>query len=1002
MKNYLLFKKLSRLCCIILLQLVFLPAFAFQQQTITGTVSDHNGVLPGVSIHIKGTSTGALSNENGYYSIQANSGDVLVFSHIGYKTEEKKLSNELKIDVLLKEDIEQLAAVEITGGYYSLNERTKTGNVVKIGADQLQQQVIHSPMEALQGRVAGLEVQTRTGLSGQAPLVTLRGRGSIRGFSDIPLYIIDGVPIENVGIRTVNSTYDTAIGLDPLATLDPSLIDSIEILKDADATAIYGSRGANGVIIINTKRGQAGKTKFELQTETGVSWVGKFMKLMNTEQYLEMRREAFENDGVTPNNSNAPDLMLWDQNRYTDWQKELIGGNAEFQKYQASVSGGSDQTSFLLSGGFQKEGTVFPGDFGFQNNNLLANINHRSQDNKFQINSSINYGYRKSNLFNAGLLMYNGIRLSPNAPALFDKDGNVNWEVDQFGNPTFINPMAGLGNPNVNRIESLQWNGNISHKFFEGLYVKLNIGLNQLKLDDKHLVYKKNMNPLQSATSLSTTDRQLTNRQHLIVEPQIHYDLKFRKHKINSLIGTTFQKNESEEIYLRGRGYFSESQVGSISLAEEKNVLSDNEVHYKYTALFGRFGYSYTDKYHFNFTGRRDGSSRFGEKNRFGNFGAVGLAWEFSKEDWIAENWDWLSFGKFRGNYGTTGSDNIGDYQYQNTYLQIRLQSGSLSNGGLIPSKLYNPYYKWEKNTKLELALDIGLLEDRILLASSWYKERSGNQLIGMFLPSITGFSSVQGNFLATVENSGWEFVLQTIPVQTSNFVWKSNLNFTLPKNRLIDFPDLESSSYASMYEIGKSLNIKKLYHYIGIDSETGKYTFEDENQDGVLNAEDQAIVVDMSRKLYGGWYNNFQYKNWSLSFLFEFVKQKSTDPVFVFGIPGRRVNMPIEVLNRWDNSSKSGIYQKFTQTGSPDFSNYTNSDGNIIDASFIRMKSLSFNYQFPVALLNKVRLQQVQVYLNAQNLFTLTPYKGFDAQSPEGLNIPALTSLNLGIKLTL
>src|SRR5699024_1640911 len=340
------------------------------------------------------------------------------------------------------------------------------------------------------------------------PLVKLRGQTSLRGDLDTQrLYIIDEISIDNRGIVSLSSIYDNAEGIHPLPTLDPSLIESIEVLQDADATAIYGSRGANGVIIINTKRGQVGKTRFKLQAETGVSWVGKFMKLMNTEEYLEMRREAFENDGVEPNESNAPDLLLWDQNRYTDWQKELIGGNAEFQKYQASESGGNAQTSFLLSGGFQKESTVFTGDFDFQNNNLHANINHQSQDNRLQLNTSINYGYRKSNLFNAGIFVSNGIRLPPNAPALFDKEGNVNWELDEYGNPTFTNPVFGLANPNVNRMQSLQWNGNLSYRIVDGLEAKMSMGFNQLEQNDKHLIYKNNANPLQSAIARSTTNQ---------------------------------------------------------------------------------------------------------------------------------------------------------------------------------------------------------------------------------------------------------------------------------------------------------------------------------------------------------------------------------------------------------------------------------------------------------------------------------------------------------------
>src|SRR5699024_9466739 len=221
---------------------------------------------------------------------------------------------------------------------------------------------------------------------------------------------------------------------------------------------------------------------------------------------------AFENDGVTPTESNAPDLLLWDQNRYTDWQKELIGGNAEFQKYQASVSGGNEHTSFLLSCGFEKEGTVFPGNFEFQNNNLYANINHRSEDDRLQLNSSINYGYRMSNLFNAGIFVNNGIRLSPNAPALFDEEGNVNWELDEYGNPTFHNPMAGLANPNTMRMQSLQWNGNIQYQLIKGLDAKISIGLNQLKQNDKKLIYKKKNKPINIIKNYSSTNKTLTNK----------------------------------------------------------------------------------------------------------------------------------------------------------------------------------------------------------------------------------------------------------------------------------------------------------------------------------------------------------------------------------------------------------------------------------------------------------------------------------------------------------
>jgi len=974
-----------------------------QDHRVSGTITHEGNPLLGATIMIKDTQRGTTTDMDGYFELQAQDDDVLVVSYLGYKTQEVPIQGKTTLHIELTADADMLDAVEITGGYYSLDERTMTGNVTKIDTDQLEQQVIHSPMEALQGRVAGLEVQTRTGLSGQAPLVTLRGQKSLRGDLETqPLYIIDGVSINNEGITPSGLTYDPVLGIDPLSTLESSLIESIEILKDADATSIYGSRGANGVIIINTKRGQAGKTKFDLLAETGVSWVGKFMKLMNTDQYLEMRREAFENDGVEPTESNAPDLLIWDQNRYTDWQKELIGGNAEFQKYQASISGGNEQTSFLLSGGFQKENTVFPGDFGFQNNNLHANINHNSIDNKLQLNTSINYGYRKTNLFNVNSIVSNGVRLSPNAPSLFDEKGRVNWEIDEHGNPTFSNPIAGLSNPNTMRLQTFQWNGNIKYHIYKNLNAKINVGLNQQQFKDNLVNKEESIDPIRRGLIKPHTRRKLSNRKSFIIEPQLHYSLLYNNHRLSSLIGSTLQKNEISDLSLRSEEYFSETQLGNLALGIDKSINFDEELKYRYAGIFGRIGYSYANKYYLNLTGRRDGSSRFGVKNRFGNFGAVSTAWEFYKEDFIIDRFSWLSYGKLRVSYGTTGSDNIGDYQYLDTYSQVRLSPGSLSQGGLSPSKLHNPYYQWEKNSKLEFALDIGLWEDKVFLATNWYRERSTNQLIGLSLPSITGFNNVIDNFPATVENTGWEFVLQTTPIQTSDFVWGSHLNFTVPKNRLVDFPDLESSSYAMQYEIGKPLNIQKLYNYTGINPDTGKYTFEDVNEDGVLNYDDRIILVDMSRKFYGGWSNNLSYKEWELTFLFEFVKHKGIDPIVAFGTPGGRANMPTEVLDRWTDSNLTSEYQRYTQGYDSGYYDYISSDVNIINASFIRMKTLSISYHLPTNLLHNLRMKQVQVYLNAQNLFTITPYKGYDAQNPQGLNLPALTSVNLGIKLTI
>lgn len=669
-----------------------------QDRLIKGSVTHDGKHLNGVHVNNKSLGLNIFTDKKGFYEISGAAGDVLVFSYIGYETQEIIIKANNKIDVELQLEHTELDAVQLTTGYYSLKERTLTGNVTKISQKDFENQVVQSPLEALQGRVAGLEVQSMTGMSGQAPKVTIRGQTSIRGeISSQPLYVLDGVPINNKGIRTTNGIYDTETGLNPLATLNSSLIESIEVLKDADATAIYGSRGANGVIIINTKGGKPKETKFQMQAETGISWVGKFLKLMNTGQYLEMRREAFENDGVESTPANAPDLLLWDQNRYTDWQKELIGHHSEFQKYQGALNGGNDQTSFLLSGGFQKETTIFPGEYATQDNNLYANINHHSKDNKLHLTSSINYAYRKNNLFDAGLFVANGVRLSPNAPELFDSNENINWELDEFGNPSFINPLAGILNPNIIRMKTFQWNGGLSYELLDDLYLKVNIGINDLNIKNKQIRFKRNLNPLNQATGRSSTNVRNIERKHILVEPQINYIFKRDGHKVEALLGGTFQENEETELHVDALGYASESQVGNLALANEVNIITDRLTEYRYTAIFGRIGYSYANKYYLNLIGRRDGSSRFGTRNRFGNFGAVGGAWNFFKEAFTIDHLEWLNYGKLRASYGITGSDDIGDYQYLDLYQQIALYPGSLSLGGIIPQKLNNPYYQWEK-----------------------------------------------------------------------------------------------------------------------------------------------------------------------------------------------------------------------------------------------------------------------------------------------------------------
>lgn len=464
------------------------------------------------------------------------------------------------------------------------------------------------------------------------------------------------------------------------------------------------------------------------------------------------------------------------------------------------------------------------------------------------------------------------------------------------------------------------------------------------------------------------------------------------------LAGGTYQQTENTILRLLGVGFESNSLISNLSAASNVSTSQDNITKYRYAAMFGRINYQYKNRYILNITGRRDGSSRFGPDKRFANFGAIGAAWLFSKESFLKDN-RWLSFGKFRTSYGITGSDLIGDYQYLDTYTVSSTLYGG--NTSLYPSRLYNPYFSWEKTTKLEVALETGFLNDRIYFTAAWYRNRSGNQLVGIPLPATTGFSSIQANLPATVQNTGLEFEINTTPVKTDNFQWNSNVNISFPKNKLVSFPGLAGSTYSDTYVVGHSTSIAKVYNYEGIDPETGLYTFTDYNEDGSISTpEDNLAIKEIGIKYFGGLSNQFSYKHWEFSFLIQFVNQQQWNYNSLISRPGNINNQPIEVLNVWSEDNPEGQYMPYT-TGANSHKNklftyFKNSTAAIGDASFIRLKNIQLSYRLSV---NKY-VQDVLVYIQGQNLLTFTDYFGLDPEFILTGYLPPLKTWSFGVQL--
>lgn len=981
-------------CCLMFLA-VFTPLCA-QNLSVSGTITDGTLPVAGATVSIKNGYRGVVSNFDGMYQIMARASDTLLISFLGYQTQTIAVNNRTSIDIMLVEDAQNLKEVVINAGYYSVTERKKTGSIAKLTAKEIEQQPVITALDALQGRVPGLDVTPTTGLAGGGYMVRIRGQNSIAA-GNAPLYIIDGVPFDAQTMS--NSSISVLIlpgEVNPLNTLDPASIASIEVLKDADATAIYGSRGANGVILITTKKGQIGKTKISIETSTTFISPTKFLELLNTQEYVSMRLEALANDGFTEFPFGTQDVNgTWDINRYTDWQKELIGNSAYNRTGRISISGGSDRTLFNIGGSFMKETNVFPMDFNYKRTSFFTNVAHRSQNDKLHIQFSANYGQDSNSLPSNDLARIARL-LPPNAPPLYDADGELNWEHN-----TWDNPLAALNGTYANTSSTLIANTVVGYSITKGLELKANLGYNSADIEELQLNPHTIYNPAYGLTSASSYSMEnKSSKKSWIVEPQMDASIPLAKGLLKMTVGATIQEQNDVSRALMGSGYATNELLGHFSAAQVLEVLKENTEQYRYIALFARLNYSWKDQYLLNVTGRRDGSSRFGPGNRFANFGAIGAAWIFSESS-ILQGQTWLPYGKVRASYGITGNDQIGNYEYLNTYELA--DAGYNGQIGLIPSHLLNPFFAWERNKKSEFALELGLWKNRLSFQGAYYHNKSDNLLLGYPLPGTTGFGSINGNLDATVVNYGWEFDLQSTWFQHNQFAWNTSFQISIPKNKLVSFEGLENSTYANQLVIGQPLSVYKLYQFKGVNPDTGLFEFHDFNKDGVISsAEDRNYYVDLSPKFHGSISNALTYKNWNFDFTFQFVKKQGFNEFYTTEPPGIMQNQPTSVLNHWQQPGDQSPMQLYTTGWNfpayESYSRFTASNGVVSDASFIRLKTASLAYR-----LKWVPQQSFQctLFLQAQNLLTFTKFKGGDPEQITGF-LPPMKRVSMGVKLEL
>ncbi|MBO9635079.1 MAG: SusC/RagA family TonB-linked outer membrane protein, partial [Chitinophagaceae bacterium] len=607
---------------------------------VKGKVTDENGhPLAGASISVKNAKTVGITEADGTFSVNVDEGDVIVISYVEHESKEIKISAAMiasgMISVVLNKSLSELNEVKVNAGYYTVKARERTGSISKVSTKTIEQQPVTNPLSALAGRVPGLEIVQASGLVGSAFKVQIRGQNSIASGTN-PLMIIDGVPfpLESIGNSQVSTQLVSGVGIgavSPLNSINPQDIESIEILKDADATAIYGSRGSNGVILITTKKGTAGKTKYEVGYNAGISKVSRFMKVMNIEEYLAMRMEAFSLEGKTPTSTDVDVNGTWDKTRDINWQKVLTGNASRRNRYFASVSGGTDRTRLLLKGTYETETTVFPGDMKYGRASGIVNINHRSTDNKFSINFSAIYSTDNNNNIATDLYKH-AILLPPNTPDLVLPDGSLNWNLGPKENP-----LKYLNQRYEGHAKNLNTNAIIEYKILESLTARISAGYSDYRLDEQminpmSLMYDPVQNP---STANSYTRSNIANRGNWNFEPQLNYGRDFGHSRIELLAGMSFQKMNAAGSTRMAYGFPSDYLIYNFKAALTTTIYNADDIKYAYSAGFGRINYNYDGKYILNLTARRDASSRFGPENRSANFGAVGAAWIFSREQFI-------------------------------------------------------------------------------------------------------------------------------------------------------------------------------------------------------------------------------------------------------------------------------------------------------------------------------------------------------------------------------
>lgn len=985
--------------------LLIIPGVAAaQQKTILGKVIDAVTKTPllGVTIKLddKNGTTVTTDKQGGFVLDNGAIGQSLTFSFLGYSSQTIKIDTRTSYAISLA-PVSNVIEETVVVGYGRQKKRNLTGAIVSVGAAEIEKTTLQDPISILQGRAAGVQVSSNSGAPGGEMSIRVRGSSSLNSGNN-PLFVVDGIPLESNSISSLNGTENS--GLNPMADINPSDIASIEILKDAASTAIYGSRAANGVVMITTKRGAAGKPEVILNANAGVSSLTRKLSVLNARQYREAVLDSYRGMTIPED----PFYTIIDSlnpmnNGDVDWQDELMR-TAKQYKLDLSVRGGNEGTKYAWSSSYlDQDGVILNSNYKRFTSRL--NVDFTISD-RVRIGQSISYTNAVNNRTNAAgsgnLSIIRSLLVRPPNMSMYLPDGSLNGYMIGQRNPV---GMA-LFSTNLNKSNRIIGSQYLEIDIYQDLKFRSNVNLDYISMKEDEFMpsildYREGYN---SGAVRSSGNLTWGNESYFTYTKNIA-----DKHHIGAVFGMSFQKWRYDRTGLDGQ-YFPSDDIRTLNGAsvisnQGVNVASEHAM----LSYFGRVTYDYESKYLLEFNLRSDGSSRFGRDRRFGFFPSASAGWRFVEEEGI-KNLGWLSDGKLRFSLGSTGNEAIGDYTSRGEFT---LGTNYLDFSGAAPTVMPNPSLTWETTHQYNLGLELGFFKNRILFSTDAYLKKTKDLLYNVPTPGTSGFEYITQN-IGSIENRGLEFSLQTRNLEGA-FRWSTNVNISLNRNKVTSLPKnlltnghIQNGNFHILQE-GLPIGVFYGWNFLGVyardEDNTNKLTngangavfvggdpiWKDVNNDKIIDQNDREIIGYAEPKYFGGISNDFSYKNFHLNVFFQYAvgNQIYNELNHQRNSIVRYNNLSTDALNRWREQGDQTDFPRLIRDD-PKQSDSRVQSRWVEDGSYLKLKNVNLRYSFDSALSKRIGLRKLDAFVTATNLVTWTKYTGFDpdVNSYSGLRV--------------